>query len=45
MGYGIKVSIFRKVINYHHDDSFFVGFQEVHYKIHGKVILDNGWDH
>jgi len=27
---------------HHHDNTFFVGFREAHYKIHGKVSLDSG---
>jgi hypothetical protein len=38
------VSIFGKVVNYHHDDRFVVSFREANYKIHGNVSLDSGGD-
>jgi hypothetical protein len=38
------MNIFWKEVNYHHDNLFFEGFWEVHYKIHGNVSLDCDWD-
>jgi hypothetical protein len=38
------VNIFGEVVKYHYDDKFFVSFLEAHYKIHGNVSPNNGWD-
>lgn len=40
---GTKMSIFRKVVNYLHDDRFTI-FWKTHYEIHGDVSLDSRWD-